>query len=110
MKNKERLYGFLSLISLLYFVTGNISFIVCAGSLVFFTSHKKSDERLRRNFALATRNAFFYVLVVGGMAFGYANSFKDNSLFPAVFILLYLGSIFVYLFSYYYYNFQEERV
>lgn len=110
MKNKEKFYGFLSLLSLLYFVTGDIFYLASTGFLVLFTSHKKSDERLRKNFALATRNAFGYVLIIGGMAFGYASSFKDNPLFPSAFILLYLGSIFVYLISYYYYNFKEEKL
>ena len=80
---------------MLYFVSGDIIYLISTAFLVCFTIYKKSDERLQKNFALATRNAFAYVLNIGEISLGYVSSFKDNSLFSIIFILIYLGSIFI---------------
>lgn len=107
--NPPRYLGFLSLLGLLYFVTGNISFICFVAFALYFTGRKKIDERLQKNMGLATRNAFIYVVLAGITLSVYISLVQDNSLFPLAFTLLFSGSIIAHVFSYSFYNFKEER-
>ena len=107
--NPPRYFGFLSLLSLLYFFTGNISYICFVAFALYFTSRKKIDERLQKNMGLATRNAFIYVVLTGITSSTYISLVQNNSLFPLAFTLLFSGSIIVHVLSYLFYNFKEER-
>jgi len=109
MKNPLRYLGFLSFLSLLYFVNGDVFYLWLMPFALYFTSHKKSDERLQKNTFLATRNAFFYTILTGGISLGYLGSIHDNSLFPLALMILFSGGIIIYVLSYFFYNFKEER-
>lgn len=109
MKKSPQYLGFLSFLSLIYFVTWNTTFLVFIAFALYFTSRKKIDERLQKNIGLATRNAFVYVVLVGIMSLVYIDLVQDNSIFPLAFTLLFSGSIIVHVISYFFYNFKEER-
>ncbi len=110
MKNTLWYLGFLSPLSLLYFVTGNIGFAGFAAFAVYFTIYGENDERLQANVGLATRNTFLYVVFAGAVSIIYINLTKDISSFPQAFTLLFSGSIIICVLSYFFYNFQEERI
>ena len=110
MKNALWYLGFLSPLSLLYFVNGNIGFAGFAAFAVYFTIYGENDERLQANVGLATRNAFLYVIFAGAISLIYINLTKDISAFPLVFTLLFSGSIILCVLSYFFYNFQEEKI
>ena len=110
MKNALWYLGFLSPISLLYFVTGNIAFAGFAAFAVYFTIYGENDERLQANVGLATPNTFLYVIFAGAISSIYISITKDMSYFPQAFTLLFSGSIMICVLSYFFYNFQEERI
>ena len=110
MKNTLWYLGFLSPLSLLYFVTGNIGFAGFAAFAVYFTIYGENDERLQANVGLATRNAFLYVVFAGAIFLIYISMTKDMSYFPQAFALLFSGSIIICVLSYFFYNFQEEII
>lgn len=110
MKNTLWYLGFLSPLSLLYFVTGNIGFADFAAFAVYFTIYGENDERLQANVGLATRNAFLYVVFAGAISLIYINISKNMFYFPSAFALLFSGSILICVLSYFFYNFQEEKI
>ncbi len=110
MKNALWYLGFLSPLSMLYFLTGNIAFAGFAAFAVYFTIYGENDERLQANVGLATRNAFIYVIFAGAISLIYISISKDMSYFSQAFTLLFSGSIVICVLSYLFYNFQEEKI
>ena len=110
MKNALWYLGFLSPLSLLYFVTGNIAFAGFAAFVVYFTIYGENDERLQVNVGLATRNTFLYVIFAGAISLIYISTTKDMSYFPQAFTLLFSGSLIICVLSYFFYNFREEVI
>lgn len=109
MKNTLWYLGFLSPLSLLYFITGDIGFAAFAAFAVYFTVYGENDERLQRNVGLATRNAFLYVVFAGAISIIYITLIRDKSIFPLAFTLLFSGSIIICVLSYFFYNSKNER-
>jgi hypothetical protein len=110
MKNTLWYLGFLSPLSLLYFVTGELGFLGFAVFALYFTIYKENDERLEINTGLATRNAFLFVVFAGAISLFYINITQNKSFFPIAFVLLFSGSIVVSVLSYGYYNLKEEKI
>lgn len=110
MKNALWYLGFLSPLSLLYFLTGEIGFLGFAAFALYFTIYKENDERLQINAGLATRNAFLYVVLIGAIFFFYINITQNKSFFPIAFVLMFSGSIVISVLSYGYYNSKEEKI
>lgn len=110
MKNALWYLGFLSPLSLLYLVNGEIGFLGFAVFALYFTIYKENDERLQINAGLATRNAFLYVILIGAVSLFYINITQDKSLFPIAFVLVFSGNIVISMLSYGYYNSKEEKM
>jgi hypothetical protein len=109
MKNTLWYLGFLSPLSLLFFVTGEIGFLGFAVFALYFTIYKENDERLEINTGLATRNAFLFAIFTGAISLFYISITKDRNFFPIAFTLLFSGSIVISVLSYGYYNLKEEK-
>jgi hypothetical protein len=110
MKNTLWYLGFLSPLSLLYFITGELGFLGFAVFALYFTIYKENDERLEINTGLATRNAFLFVVFAGAISLFYINITQNNNFFPIAFVLLFSGSIVISVLSYGYYNLNEEKI
>ena len=104
MKNAMWYLGFLSVLSLLFFVEGKIGFLGFIGFISYFSIYKMSDERIEMNIGRATRNAFLYTTFFGAatVVYGYLTQDKEI-LFPA-FVLLFGGALVVCLLSLFYYD------
>lgn len=109
MKNALWYLGFLSPLSLLYFVTGEIGYGGFAAFAVYFIIYEENDERLQSNVGLATRNAFLYVVLTGAISLIYMNITHNISFFPIAFTILFSGSIIVSVISYGFYNLKAAK-
>ena len=105
MKNMLRYLGFLSILSLLYFVEGKTAFLGFIGFLPYFGIYKLSDERLEINVGKATRNAFIYTIIfgIGTITYIYLTH-SSTELFAPAFVVLFGGSMIVCLISLLYYD------
>ena len=105
MKNIMWYLGFLSVVSLLYFVEMKTVFLCFLGFIPYFALYNLSDERLEIIVGRATRNAFIYTLFFGIATIVYiylTNSSTD--LFAPAFVFLFGGSLIVCLLSMFYYD------
>ena len=107
MKNVLWYLGFLSALSLLYFVDGDWLFLCWLGFAPYFATYWAKDERVELNEGRATRNAVLWVMFSGAVVIIYraiAQNPHPMSLNWA-FVLLWSGSFFVCFFSFVYYDF-----
>ena len=110
MKNALWYLGFLSLLSLLYFVNGNTDYLGFLGFVLYFSIHNRNDERLERNIGKSTRNAFLFIVFAGAASCVYFTLTGDIIILAKTSKLLFAGCIIICVFSYYYYNFREEHL
>ena len=104
MKNAMWYLGFLSFLSLLYFVEGKPAFLWSLGFLSYFGLYKENDEMLDVLVGKAARNAFMYTMFFGAASLAYIYVTGNTELFGAAFVFLVGGSLLVCiisLFSYY---------
>jgi hypothetical protein len=104
MKNMLWYLGFLSVVSLLYFVEGKTAFLWFLGFLPYFTTYRVKDERLDVNLGKATRNAFLYTTFSGVATIAYIYLTNSTDLFAPAFVALFGGSLLVCLISLLYYD------
>ena len=104
MKNILWYLGFLSIVSLLYFVEGKTAFLWFLAFIPYFATYKMSDERLEINLGKATRNAFAYTIFFGVATIVYIYLTKSIELFAPAFVVLLGGCLMVCLFSLLYYD------
>lgn len=104
MKNALWYLGFLSVLSLLYFVEGKGGFLGFAGFLPYFSIYNMSDERIEINVGRATRNAFMYVMLFGTGTITYGYLTQNQEILLPAFVLLFGGSLIVCLLSLFYYD------
>ncbi|MCK5282930.1 MAG: DUF3796 domain-containing protein [Nanoarchaeota archaeon] len=104
MKNMLWYLGFLSVVSLLYFVEGKTAFLWFLCFIPYFATYNASDERLEINFGRATRNAFMYVIFFGVASIVYIYLTHSIELFAPAFVILLGGSLMICLFSLLYYD------
>jgi hypothetical protein len=109
MKNILWYLGFLGLLSILYFVDGNLSYMGFAAFFLYFTFYSTNDERLKENAGKATSNAFLYVVIAGAVFLVYANISKNPEILSMAFAALFSGSIIVCVLSYFIYNILDEH-
>jgi hypothetical protein len=109
MKNALWYLGFLTPLSILFFVTGETGYLGFAAFAPYFMIYGENDERLRLNVGLATRNAFLYVVLSGAICIIYMNLTQNVSFFPFAFTLLFSGSIIVSVISYAFYNWIDGK-
>ena len=105
MRNIVWYLGFLSVVSVLYFVEGKTVFLCFLSFIPYFALFDFSDERFELTVGRATRNAFMYTILfgVGTIAYIYL-SHSSTELFAPAFIVLFGGSLMVCLFSIFYYD------
>jgi len=105
MKNLLWYLGFLSLVSLLYFIEGKTVFLIFLSFISYFSIYNISDERLDMIIGRATRNAFMYMIFfgIGTIIYIYLTN-KSIDLFAPAFIFLFGGSLIVCLLSVFYYD------
>lgn len=108
MKNALWYLGFLSLLSLLYFVNGNVDYLAFIVFVIYFAIHKENDERLEKNIGKSTRNAFLFVVFVGAISIIDFNLTGNIDFLAKTSKILFAGSVIICVLSYYYYNFKEE--
>ncbi len=96
--------GFLSLLSLLYFVEEKTAFLWFLAFIPYFGTYKANDERLELNFGRATRNAFMYTIIFGVGTVVYIYITHKTELFAPAFVVLFGGSLLVCLLSLFYYD------
>ena len=104
MKNTLWYLGFLSVVSLLYFVEGKTAFLWFLCFLPYFATYNMSDERIEMNFGRATRNAFMYTMFLGVATIVYIYLTQRTELFAPAFVFLFGGSLLVCLLSLLYYD------
>jgi hypothetical protein len=104
MKNTLWYMGFLSALSLMYFINGKVGFLGFLGFLPYFTTYSVSDERLEKNLGKATRTAFAYTIVFGVSTIVYISLTDKVEYFAPAFIMLFGGSLLVCLISLLYYD------
>ena len=105
MKNLIWYLGFLSIVSLLYFVEGKTVFIMFLSFLPYFALYHLSDERLDLIIGRATRNAFMYTIFFGIGTIVYIYLIQSSlELFAPAFVFLIGGSLIVCLLSAFYYD------
>jgi hypothetical protein len=103
MKNAMWYLGFLSLLSLLYFVEGKPVFLCSLGFLSYFSLYRENDEMLETFVGKAARNAFMYTMFSGTASVAYIYLTENTRLLGAAFALLYGGSLLVCILSLFYY-------
>lgn len=105
MKNILWYLGFLSAVSLLYFVEGDAVFLFFLSFIPYFAIYNLSDERLETIVGRATRNAFMYTIFFGIGAIVYIYLTHNNTeLFAPAFVFLFGGNLIVCLLSVFYYD------
>ena len=104
MKNILWYLGFLSAVSLLYFVERKTAFLWFLCFIPYFATYNTSDERLEINFGRAARNAFMYTIFFGVATIVYIYLTKTTELFASAFVVLFGGSLIICLFSLLYYD------
>jgi hypothetical protein len=105
MKNVLWYLGFLSVVSVLYFIEGKTVFLWFLSFIPYFAMYNLSDERLEQIVGRATRNAFMFSIFFGVGMFVYI--YLTNSsieLFAPAFVFLLGGGLMVCLFSVFYYD------
>ena len=103
MKNALWYLGFLSLLSLLYFVEGKTAFLWSLGFLSYFSLYRETDEMLEMCVGKATRNAFMYTMFSGVASLVYIYLTGNTDVFGAAFAVLFGGSLLVCILSLLYY-------
>ena len=109
MKNILWYLGFLSLVSLLYFVEGKTAFLWFLSFIPYFATYNISDERLEINFGRATRNAFMFTIFFGVATIVYIYLTHSVELFAPAFVILLGGFLMVCLFSLLYYDKVDKK-
>ena len=109
MKNLLWYLGFLSLLSLLYFVEGKTAFLWFLCFIPYFATYNASDERLEINLGKATRNAFMYTIFFGVATIVCIYITHNTELFAPAFVFLLGGSLLVCLFSLLYYDKASKK-
>ena len=105
MKNILWYLGFLSIVSLLYFVDRKTVFLLFLSFSSYFTMYNLSDERLEIVIGRATRNAFMYTIFFGVATIVYIYlTHSITELFAPAFVFLFGGSLMVCLLSVFYYD------
>ena len=104
MKNMLWYLGFLSVVSLLYFVEGNFAFLWFLAFVSYFATYSLSDERLEVNLGRATRNAFMFGILFGVATVVYVYLTGNEELFAPAFVFLFGGSLVICLFSLFCYD------
>ena len=109
MKNPLWYLGFLSAVSLLYFVEGKTAFLWFLSFVPYFATYNISDERLERNLGRATRNAFVYTILFGVATIAYIYLTHSTELFAPAFVILFGGSLLICLFSLFIYDKASKK-
>ncbi|MBK5191190.1 MAG: DUF3796 domain-containing protein [Methanosarcinales archaeon] len=104
MKNVLWYLGFLSLLSLLYFVEGKTAFLWFLSFIPYFATYNASDERIEVNTGRATRNAFAYTIFFGVATIVYIYLTNSIELFAPAFVVLFGGALLVCILSLLYYD------
>ena len=104
MKSNLWYVGFLSIVSVLYFVEGKTAFLWFLCFIPYFATYKTNDERLDSNVGRASRNAFLYSTFFGAGTIAYIYVTQSPELFAPAFIVLFGGSLLVCLISLLYYE------
>ncbi len=102
--NKLWYLGFLSLVSVLYFVEGKTAFLWFLAFIPYFALYNVSDERLDQNLGRATTNSFMFTVLAGVAALMYIYLTGSEALFAPAFVVLLGGSLLVCLISLFYYD------
>jgi len=104
MKNVLWYLGFLSLLSLLYFVEGKTAFLLFLSFIPYFATYNANDERIEANTGRATRNAFAYTIFFGVATIVYIYLTHSTELFAPAFVVLFGGCLLVCILSLLYYD------
>ncbi|MFH1225375.1 MAG: DUF3796 domain-containing protein [Candidatus Diapherotrites archaeon] len=104
MKNTLWYLGFLSALSLLYFVEGKAAFLGFLGFIPYFFLYKLNDERLEENLGRAARNAFMFSMLFGAGAIVCIYLTDSVWLMAPAFPVLFGGNLLVCLLSLLYYD------
>jgi hypothetical protein len=105
MKNALWCLGFLSLLSLLYFVDGGWTHLCFLGFVPYFATYWAKDERFELNVGRAAGNAFLYAVFSGAVSIVYISlTGKTVYNWAFAFVALWAGCIIVCVLSFYYYD------
>ena len=104
MKNVLWYLGFLSAMSLLYFVDGDGGFLCFLGFVPYFATYWTKDERVELNIGRAARNAVLWVIFSGAVSIVYFMFTGDKEAFRWAFVALWAGSLSICLLSFFYYD------
>ncbi|MFH1641971.1 MAG: DUF3796 domain-containing protein [Nanoarchaeota archaeon] len=108
-KNTLWYMGFLSVLSLLYFIEGKTAFLWFLSFIPYFATYKISDERLETNLGKAARNAFVFTIFFGIAAIVYIYLKQNTELFAPAFVILLGGNLITCLLSLFYYDKRDIK-
>ena len=104
MRNVLWYLGFLSLISLLYFVKGDPGYLLYLSFLMFFFTYNAKDERVEINEGKAARNAFLYMMITSAVCIAYVSLSKNIAFYQWGFAIVVTGALVVCVLSFKYYE------
>jgi len=105
MKNILWYLGFISILSILYFIKGDSGYLLFLSfALFFFTYWTKADERINQNIGRATRNAFLYTMFSSVLSILYINLTENIDFYQWGFALVITGTLAICILSFLYYD------
>lgn len=104
MRNVLWYLGFLSLISLLYFMKGDPGYLLYLSFFMFFFTYNAKDERVGINEGRAARNAFLYMMVASAASVAYVGLTENTAFYQWAFAIVVTGALVVCVLSFKYYE------
>ena len=96
--------GFLSILSLLFFVEWEPGFLGFLGFIPYFSTYDMSDERIEINIGRASRNAFMFSTFFGSLTLAYGYLSGNTDILLPAFVILFGGGLLICLLSLFYYD------
>ncbi|MBU7042716.1 MAG: DUF3796 domain-containing protein [Theionarchaea archaeon] len=104
MKNVLWYLGFMSVLSLLYFIHSDPGYLLYISFAMFFFTYNAKDERVHINEGKASRNAFLYMMTAAAVSLAYVSYTGNIHFYQWAFALVIAGALAVCVLSFKYYE------
>ncbi|MBU7031553.1 MAG: DUF3796 domain-containing protein [Theionarchaea archaeon] len=104
MRNVLWYLGFMSLLSLLYFMDRDAGYLLYVSFAMFFFTYNAKDERVQINEGKASRNAFLYMMITAALSLAYVSFTGNIRFYQWAFALVIAGALAVCVLSFKYYE------
>ncbi|MCK5396891.1 MAG: hypothetical protein KAJ33_01410 [Thermoplasmata archaeon] len=109
MKTMFWYLGFLSILSVLFFIEWEPGFLGFLGFIPYFSTYNMSDERIEINIGRASRNAFMFSTFFGSLTLAYGYISGDTDILLPAFVILFGGGLLICLLSLFYYDQMGQK-